>query len=82
MSQSQSISESAQTSSLVIHSVCFFLSPNTSHTSLLFLSLEQPLSPFPISYTPHRLVLTRILAMAVNTFPLSDPFGSKEVKAG
>lgn len=54
-------------------------SPSLSFTPCL--SPEWPLHPLsPISDTPHRLAVTRILAMAVNTFPFSDPFGSKGVE--
>lgn len=67
-----------------------FAPPSSSLSSFFTLqpylpSLSDPRnasSPLPISYTPHRLVLTSILAMAVNTFPFSDPFGNEEVKAG
>lgn len=70
----------AQTSSLVSQSVwfCFLVSRppklHSTHSSLL-----SPLWKASISrhgfHTPHRLVLTRILAVAVNTVPLSSPFG-------
>lgn len=70
----------AQTSSLVSQSVwfCFLVSRHpklhSTHSSLLSLLWKASISHYGF-HTPHRLVLTRILAVAVNTVPLSSPFG-------
>lgn len=90
MSRSQSIRDAIKgPDKSTGHSLClvllFTLSPNSlflfSHTSVLSLSQTSSLL-HSVFHTPHRLVLTRILAMAVNTVPFSDSFGSKEVTGG
>lgn len=90
MSQSQSIREAIKCpDESTGHSLClvlpFYSFPKTPfHSPAIppFLSSFLSSPSTPISRTPLRLVLTRILSMAVNTVPFSDPFGSKEVKGG
>lgn len=83
MSQSQSIREAIKCpDESTGHSLCLPL-PFYSFPKLLFtLQPYLPSLSLSVFHTPHRLVLTRILAMAVNTVPFSDPFGSEEVKGG
>lgn len=85
MSQSQSIREAIKCpDESTGHSLCLVLSFTLSPKNSFPLSSTIPPShSLPsIFHTPRRLVLMRILAMAVNTDPFSDPFGSKEVEVG